>query len=794
LVQFHIFKKSVKKYQSFEKVMANSKLFVGLETVLEKLETTDDLKILKYGENEVLIATQKHHERYELFRSFQPEVVIEEQPVVVEAVVVKEEPMQSLEPQKKRKLEIPSKWKDNETDSKRLKETVPDEPEEISQDDNNKKEKVNRWTNATTAHMPRWNTNSSLTEEQKVWIWEDARKSEVKENGKTIWKCSVCSSYLSSFWVLRKHLRDVHIIKPTKKTRDKRRSKDFMNEVRSCKKFDDGRKESYWQCNRCVNVHKSESGFIKHLLYQHINNAMIDPMFIAKCKIEIEYEDKERSSEVGWGCPECKKFYRSAVGLKNHFKLSHGEIDFGGEKYQQKVQEMAERSMIIKEEEKQSEIILETEKGQKKIWECKRCREPRYFRSESGFKTHMKILHLLTRNIDENKVANCRDIGEKIWKCSICTVTTKTKEGFMSHVSQAHPGVFDNDDKGENQETKSTTNIVSIPLRSQNPDELVLQKLAVQVVNERGGALKVDGYKFSCNECGLFFSKHYPTHVEAHKTLKQLTNCYELPNCQQCRVIYSNEDAMLKHLEWHIEESEVLPAYPSVGLAFYGGKEFKPPTGSADDAVDESTWKCGHCFAMFWDEDECVEHMMLLHMETLICPVDHLEFSGNRGLAQFCLHMKNKHPEKFPNFKFSCTYCKADFSSIFDKLSHMRNCVEKKLICDGCGKRFFSKVKLAHHLRIEKGILRYSCNLCSKSNFKNSMDLKLHVIGTHTTNRNFSCSYSFCEKTFKNSAARASHIETHSEVNLKCNMCPSVFKKRVVLARHMKLMHDEAYR
>lgn len=773
-----------------------------LQLVLEQLESTKDLKIVKYSDNEVLIATSLQHKSYELFRSSQPEINIEEVAKIekIQPALINQE-LKLVEPRKKRKIETPAKYIDYDIEVKRPKK-VAETMQEVSQVniEPSKVESIEadipKWTNTSTSHMPRWNTNSNLSEQQKVWIWEDARKSKVKDNGKTFFKCSICASRLSSFWVLRKHLRDVHIIKPTKQTRDKRRGKDFMNEVRSCKEsrtIEGGKKETFWQCNRCDNKHKSESGFIKHLLYQHINNTTIDPMFIAKCKIEIEYEDKTKGSETGWGCPECKRFYRSAVGLKNHFKLSHREIDFGGEKYQQKVQEVAERSMIIKEEEKQCEIILETEKGPRKIWECKRCAEPRYFRSESGFKTHLKIIHLMTRNIDESRIAKCRLTSEefggklKIWKCSICEVTTKTKEGFVSHVSQEHPGEFD-----EEQEPEPKPINFLVPPRPANPDKSILQKLAVQVANERGGSLKVDGYKRSCEPCGLFFSKNFPTHVEAHKTLKQLTNCYQLPNCQQCRVIYSNDEAMIKHLDWHVDGSDIFPAYPSTGLANFSGKHFKHPAGTADDAVDESTWKCGHCFAMFWDEDECVEHIMMMHMETLTCPVDHLEFSGNRGLAQFCLHMKNKHPEMFPNLKFPCTYCNTEFTSIYDKLSHMKICDAKNLICDGCGKRFYSKVKLAFHLRIEKGILRYACNLCGKNNFKNSMDLKLHVVGTHTTNRNFSCT--FCEKTFKNSAARSSHMETHSETSLKCSQCSSVFKKRIVLARHMKLMHDETYR
>ena len=789
-MQFHIFKNNVKNCENFDKRIKISLIFSELDDILIKFDTIDDLKVVVYGKTEILIAPSRPHENYTTFQKVkldnEKSITIQENE---ELKIV-----ELKEPRKKRKIEAPHRYEEFQTETKKLKrhlepaECVPASPVKTT-------DEIKQNLEDTNAQNPRWNTNSSLSEDQKNWIWESARKSEVKENGKSFWKCSVCLSKMSSFWVLRKHLRDVHIIKQTKKSTEKRRGKDFMIEVRNCKltREVDGKQETYWQCSRCENINKSESGFIKHLLYQHINNATVDPTFIAKCKIEIEHDDKSKPPEVGWNCPECKKFFRSAVGLKNHLKLSHKNVDFGGEKYLQKIQETAERSMIIKEEEKLSEIILETEKGTKMIWECKRCDHQRYFRSESGFKTHMRICHLTNRKIDDEKIAKCRLTSEtgtklKLWKCSICGLTTKTKEGFVSHVSHLHPGQFDDDQESSEKLEKTVQKFAKF---SQN-DEFVLQNLAAQVVNDRGGALKADGYKFSCNDCGLFFSKHYKTHIEAHKTIKQIAHHYKLPNCQECRVIYNSDNAMMKHLEWHVEGSEILPAYPATGVAYFGGKEFKPPTGTADDAVDDSTWKCGHCFAMFWNELEVVEHIMLLHIESLECPVDHLEFGGNRGLGVFCLHMKNKHPELFPNLKYPCTYCKTEFTTVFDKLSHMKVCSEKKLVCDGCGKRFFDKVKLAHHIRIEKRILQYSCSLCGKDNFKNSMDLKLHVLGRHTATRNFSCT--FCDKTFKNSAARSSHMETHSEANLKCVFCSAMFKKRIVLARHMKTIHDEVYR
>lgn len=785
LVQFHIFKRNVKQYKDFQAQIRLLEKFLKLETVLETFEFLSDIHPVKYSANELLLASQMQHNRFERFLEIQPNFALHKIEFVEDDAVEESDQQRDCESvpvksRRKRKVEIRP-----ELEAEAFAVSNAQKVEEISKlvDATDS----SGW-NETQSHQPRWNTNSSLTEEQKLWIQDNARGSGVTVGETTSWKCSLCSSKMRSEWVLRKHLRDVHIINPSKPSNDKKRGKEFMDEVRACKGFTQDSNEPVWKCSRCDKIHKSESGFIKHLLYSHINNASISPSFVARCKIQIEYDD-HRPMEIGWSCPECKKFYRSPVGLKNHLKLSHRDVDFGGESYERKVKEATERSMVLKEEEKQSEIVLETDGGSKKIWQCSRCSEPRFFRSESGFKTHVRRLHLQMRQIDERKVAACLVIvdgslpKQKVWKCSACSAVLKTKDGFISHVTQDHPGEFDAGERSNEADLKLTSSI----------DEEVLHKLTEQVERKRGGALKVDGYKFSCNECGLYFRKHYPTHVEAHKTFKELASNYQLQHCEQCRIIYSHDEAMLKHLEWHAEETETICAYPSRGLAFLGGKEFKEPSGSADDAVDENVWKCGHCFASFWEADECVEHQMLMHIETLVCPIDHLQFTGNRGLTQFCSHMKNKHPELFPNLTYSCTYCNKPLGNIFEKHAHMKVCDEKKLECDGCGRKFFNKIKLAHHLKIERGLLSYKCNVCGKK-CTNSMDLKLHTIGTHTNSRMYACTYEDCYKTFKTSASRSSHMETHSKVEHQCSFCERIFKKRVVLATHVKMMHDDGYR
>lgn len=62
----------------------------------------------------------------------------------------------------------------------------------------------------------RWNTNESLTPQQKDWINKQALKGTTQDAEGTHWSCTQCSKGFCSSWVLRKHLRDVHVINPFK--------------------------------------------------------------------------------------------------------------------------------------------------------------------------------------------------------------------------------------------------------------------------------------------------------------------------------------------------------------------------------------------------------------------------------------------------------------------------------------------------------------------------------------------------------------------------------------------------
>lgn len=289
-----------------------------------------------------------------------------------------------------------------------------------------------------------------------------------------------------------------------------------------------------------------------------------------------------------------------------------------------------------------------------------------------------------------------------------------------------------------------------------------------------------------CEECGIQFingtskrEKSSRIHQECHKILNVVSQFYQLPKCDISKTMFIRDEDLENYLQ---SDQRLFDPIPCDGMSAKVSQKIKDPLGTADR--DGDAWKCGHCGVKYETETDCTAHCMILHSKRLICPVDNLEFEGNRGTSQFNIHMRNKHHEMFPDFIISCTYCSQQFNSIFEKLAHMKNCNEKKFNCDHCGRKYFTKTELTRHLKIVSGEISYTCDICSRS-CTSTMDLKLHN-ASHTHLKAYRCSYFHCDKAFKTPASRSSHMETHSNIKFDCPSCSASFRQRTLYQRHLK--------
>lgn len=269
--------------------------------------------------------------------------------------------------------------------------------------------------------------------------------------------------------------------------------------------------------------------------------------------------------------------------------------------------------------------------------------------------------------------------------------------------------------------------------------------------------------KNTCNDCNLKLKdqRTFNAHMNCHELFGIISQYYQFPSCSTCNALYIDESTLAMHFVKHDTNRDVTQPVPvSAGAIIMQGKLIKAADSKQPDEVadDEFAWKCGHCSKKYQKEASCKFHILMIHAKTFNCPIDRREFSGFKAISLFYHHLKNKHSEMFPALTFSCTYCKMEFQSIYEKLSHMKKCSNRKFSCDHCGKKFFKKGDLIPHLKFVIGEISYPCDHCDKK-CETASDLKIHI-RSHTKEKPFSCA--ICDKSFRTLAARSAHLEIHS--------------------------------
>lgn len=437
----------------------------------------------------------------------------------------------------------------------------------------------------------------------------------------------------------------------------------------------------------------------KKYVYKTNTNDSLSEEQLKWIKSQVRKSETIVDGKKVYKCQICGQILQIPGSLKKHLRDCHILKS-------QNEQEEQNSKQAFKNEVARSKIDVDTGEGVETIWKCQRCSHDRVFRSEAGLKVHLRYSHIRNQHIDVQFIAKCKitiktENGLKNgWKCPDCEKILRSRDGLRNHMKLEHTELNESD------------NNTPQALSSEHFDAVSLLQLA------RKKQMPNSLHTTTCEPCGISFingttkkEKSLEIHQQLHIILKIVSKSYDLPRCEECKIMFSNNEDLNLHSLSHDDE-----AFPAEGLSFLVAERIKEPLGTAGDE-DLNAWKCGHCSNVrFADEIECIEHQAILHSKNLVCPFDYLEFSGIRGLGLFSSHMKNKHPEMFPELSIICTYCNQEFSNVFDKLSHMKTCSEKKYNCDHCPKTFFKKTQLIRHLKIVSGAINFVCDICSKVN------------------------------------------------------------------------------
>lgn len=367
-------------------------------------------------------------------------------------------------------------------------------------------------------------------------------------------------------------------------------------------------------------------------------------------------------------------------------------------KYQRQSLDPKQREWIRKKIKK-CEIPLQTSFGPRNQWCCDICTSFKCFNTENAFRLHLKG-HLEDFTI-EKTIEGSDDQFTRIKVTAEDQSIIEQRMWIRDQIQSQREFILTNEG------AKATWSCSQCDYVTHKRDRfrVHLQKVHTTIVL-RGPS------KHSCLECRLRFDgeNHLVVHKNCHRIFDVIAPYAMYPECSACKMLFvSNEDLQM-HLERHKDQPENLQEpIVAVGVIFRNGETFVDDSIDKDqsDLFDENALTCGHCLLKFASEEECKQHLMLFHATSFVCPFDLRVFDGIPTLS-FGNHLRHFHPEIFPDLEITCSFCKMQFDTVYEKLAHMKNCKAKKFHCDHCDKSFFRKAELIHHLKVVTGLMVFA--------------------------------------------------------------------------------------
>ncbi|XP_047506041.1 zinc finger protein 678-like [Pieris napi] len=288
------------------------------------------------------------------------------------------------------------------------------------------------------------------------------------------------------------------------------------------------------------------------------------------------------------------------------------------------------------------------------------------------------------------------------------------------------------------------------------------------------------GVLYQCPHCEEMFSQW--TSYLSHVRIKHPSDYI----CPHCGYSFLSQHGLKMHKNLKHrgvadlnEDNEDLPYCSVCDMKFASCEAYNRHMATAKKHIVESEKKngCRECGEKFSSIDELRVHSRTAH----------------RHKAGKALLKRYKEKSDSRTWPTKCLLCSEEIANARQYWSHFRRDhpnddypVEKKYICDICGKSFRKNSFLTIHKRIHNGEVPFKCNECDKV-FSNKTNLQMHE-RWHSDERPFICSD--CGKGFKVKTALDRHFRCHTgERPYKCKVCGKAFAQSNSVKVHVNTVH-----
>ncbi len=469
--------------------------------------------------------------------------------------------------------------------------------------------------------------------------------------------------------------------------------------------------------------------------------------------IKIHDPQEVNKSRVTFSCDFCDKCFPTRFMLKDHRDSVHGtrkhECDICGRKYSQK------GDMRTHKRKTHPDIYFASQKRN-----CVFC--DKVLDNMTLLQAHIKELHMT---------------GDR-YQCASCPSTFSTKSNAKCHIQTTHK-----ESKTIQEEMISS---LEPDLESQeNTDNNQVQSLIT----------------FNCDICDQDFASKFAlkTHCElAHgdnqSPGRDTSHLPEASKCDVCDKSFSNRSSLKRHFDSAHEGKRYTcdicnASYTSISAL----ARHRIKVHSIARPLTFLKKKCFFC------------DIVLDNLESLRSHVAEFHMAGERYQCPFCpstlkakskakRHIKTMHKKDFSNAVDADLNAEVPHGEENKPAESQVSQKRRFWTCDICDKQFTRKANLRTHCESVHSGRKYQCDICL-AKYSREWYLTEHKTKVHSITSLPVCKKKclFCDSVLDNMALMQCHVrECHmTGERYQCPTCPTTFKTKVALKRHMKALHKK---
>lgn len=239
--------------------------------------------------------------------------------------------------------------------------------------------------------------------------------------------------------------------------------------------------------------------------------------------------------------------------------------------------------------------------------------------------------------------------------------------------------------------------------------------------------------------------------------------------CEVCFESCSNDDSLKRHKvchgvvkKGHEVVCEVSVLTKETVFEQKNSVEVERPksmTPETDPSKKRKLYSCCHCALRFTNKRDRDDHFTDKHKDAI---------------------KSNPNPSKY-----ACYICGEDFSSVKDRVTHIRN-GSGSFKCTQCPLAFKNQRCISKHYELDHKIPQvYHCPLCVNKTFTKVVSYDSHIHHYHSALSKYKCEK--CHKIFNRKHDLTEHMNAHlGRKPYQCHVCAARFARRTGLNVHLR--------